>query len=98
MNNTLRLQEAISLALQLGTKERLQLIEQIAASVERDIDRNLPNQEPPTEHWGQNLLRLLDEFGPIELDHPEIDDPVEWVKQIRYEQATHRNLDWNKGY
>jgi hypothetical protein len=50
----------------------------------------------PTEHWGKNLLRLLDELGPIELVHPEIEDPVEWVKQIRREQRQQRLGDWGE--
>lgn len=39
------------------------------------------------KHWEKDLLRLLDELGPIELVHPEIEDPVEWVKQIRKGQS-----------
>jgi hypothetical protein len=42
------------------------------------------------EHWGQNLVRLLDEIGPIELVHPEIEDPVEWVKTVRREARERR--------
>lgn len=48
----------------------------------------------PEEHWGKNLLRLLDEIGPIELIYPEIEDPVEWVKQIRKDQQQRRLGDW----
>lgn len=48
----------------------------------------------PEKHWGKNLLRLLDELGPIDLIHPEIEDPVEWVKQIRQEQHHKRLGDW----
>lgn len=50
----------------------------------------------PTEHWGKNLLRLLDEIGPIEMVHPEIEDSVEWVKQIRKEQRQKRLGDWGE--
>jgi hypothetical protein len=49
----------------------------------------------PTEHWGQNLLRLLDELEPIETAHPEIEDPVEWVKTMRRE-ARQRRLGENR--
>ena len=55
-----------------------------------------PTTDEPEEHWGQNLLRLLDELGPIELIHPEIEDPVEWVKQIRREQRQKRLGDWGE--
>lgn len=84
--NKARLDEALALALKLAPKERLQLIEQIALSVERDIEILPPPETQVEEHWGENLVRLLDELGTVELDHPEIEDPVEWVKQIRKDQ------------
>jgi hypothetical protein len=93
---TVSLDEALALALKLPTKERLQLIEQVASPVERDIDTAAPEQPRSEGHWGQNLQRLLDELGPIELDHPEIEDPVEWLKQIRLEQDQMRLGDWAK--
>ena len=92
MNTTTSLEEALALALKLAPKERLQLIERVASSVEREIEPR-PSSEG---HWGQNLLRLLDELGPIELVHPEIEDPVEWVKQIRREQRQKRLGDWGE--
>lgn len=58
-----------------------------------------PAPKPPVDpnfHWGQNLLRLLDELEPIELIHPEIEDPVEWVKQIRREKREKRLGDWGE--
>jgi len=88
------LEEAVALALQLNPNERLKLIERVASSMENELA--VQTIATPSEtHWGQNLLRLLDEVGQIDLDHPEIQDPVEWVKQIRHEQATKRNLDWD---
>jgi hypothetical protein len=55
-----------------------------------------PKPGDPEAHWGRNLLRLLDELGPIDLIHPEIEDPVDWVKQIRREQDQRRLGDWGK--
>ena len=64
------------------------------------IDTLNVTQEPKAaaqeEHWGENLLRLLDELGSVELLHPEIEDPVEWVKQIRQEQRQRRLGDWGE--
>lgn len=48
------------------------------------------------EHWGRNLLRLLDELGSIEMKYPEIEDPVEWVKQIRRDERKRRLGDWGE--
>jgi len=92
MDNPTLLDEALALALKLSPKERIQLIERVASSVEREIEVPPPSEE----HWGKNLLRLLDEQGEIELVHPEIDDPVEWVRQIRREQEINRGLDWGQ--
>jgi hypothetical protein len=46
------------------------------------------------EHWGENLLKLIREIGIVELDYPDIEDPVEWVQRIRYEQDKRRFGDW----
>jgi hypothetical protein len=95
MSDTPLLDEALALALQLSAKDRLRLIEQVASSVEIEIETPSAAQQPE-EHWGKNLVRLLDEIGPIELIHPEIEDPVEWVKQIRREQQQKRLGDWGE--
>ncbi len=55
-----------------------------------------PDDSETEAHWGQNLLRLLDEFGPIELAYPEIDDPVEWVKRVRHQQVQERLGNWGQ--
>jgi hypothetical protein len=86
MKDSILLEEALALALKLPARERLQLIERVASSVEHDIEVSAADREASTAHWGQNLLRILDEVGPIEPLHPEIEDPVEWVKQIRRDQ------------
>ena len=96
MNTTTSLEEALALALKLAPKERLQLIERVASSVEREIEVAPSGEEQPEQHWGRNLLRLLDELGPIEMSYPEIEDPVEWVKQIRRDEREQRLGDWGE--
>ncbi len=86
MNTSASLEEVLAVALKLAPRERLQLIEQIASSVEQDIT----DVQPRTEHWGQSLNRLIDELEPIDLLYPEIEDPVEWVKHLRAEQRKKR--------
>jgi hypothetical protein len=90
MNNVSPLEKALALALKLAPRERIQLIERVAASVEGDMPSPAAVKEQSEEHWGQNILRLLDEIGPIELVHPEIEDPVEWVKTLRREEQERR--------
>ncbi len=96
MNTTPSLEEALALALKLAPRERLQLIERVASSVEREIEVPPSGEKQPEQHWGRNLLRLLDELGPIEMSYPEIEDPVEWVKQIRRDEREQRLGDWGE--
>jgi hypothetical protein len=90
MNTTPPLEEALALALKLAPKERLQLIERVASSVEREIVATPSGDDQPEQHWGRNLLRLLDDLGSIEMRYPEIEDPVEWVRQIRRDEREQR--------
>ncbi|MDX2136477.1 MAG: hypothetical protein SF123_00155 [Chloroflexota bacterium] len=96
MNTTTSLEEALALALKLAPKERLQLIERVASSVEREIEAPPSSDEQPEEHWGKALNRLMDEIGPIEMKYPEIEDPVEWVKHLRAEERRRRLGDWGE--
>lgn len=96
MNTTTTLEEALALALKLAPKERLQLIERVASSVEREIEAPPSDEEQPEEHWGKSLNRLMDEIGPIEMKYPEIEDPVEWVKHLRAEERRRRLGDWGE--
>ena len=46
--------------------------------------------------WGQNIVRLIESMPSIEMTHPEIEDPVEWVKQIREDERRRRLGDWGE--
>ena len=96
MNAANPLNEALALALKLSPRERIQLIERVASSVEQEIEPAPSSEVPPEEHWGKSLLRLLDELGPIDMIHPEIEDATEWVNQIRQDQGLHRDLNWGE--
>src|SRR5688572_1761258 len=96
MNSIPSLEDALALALKLAPKERLQLIEQVASSVEREIEATSSHEEQVEEHWGKSLNGLLDEIGPIEMKYPEIEDPVEWVKHLRAEERRRRLGDWGE--
>ncbi len=96
MTNTIEIENIFSLALQLSPAERIQLIERIAASVGQDIRSETNQQKPVTGHWGQELVALIEELGPIDMLYPEIEYPVEWVKRLREDQDKKRNLDWGE--
>lgn len=55
-----------------------------------------PKAGEPQEHWGQSLVRLLKELGPIEMANPEIEDPVEWVKEQRRKDAERLKPFWDR--
>jgi hypothetical protein len=91
MNTTPSLEEALALALKLAPKERLQLIEQVASSVEREIepppsveDTDQPLTQAKT---GAEIVAMLEAMEPIEFVDPHIEDPVEWVKTQRRKRA-----------
>lgn len=96
MNTPPLFEEALALALRLAPRERLKLIERVASSVEREIDVSPTGEAQSDQHWGRNLLRLLDELGPVEMSYPEIEDPVEWVRQIRRDERTQRLEGWGE--
>lgn len=90
------LEEALALVLKLAPKERLQLVERVVASVERDIAPHSEDETDSTEHWGQNLLRLVQASDLDNWTDIHIEDPVEWVKHVRQLQAQQRNLNWGE--
>lgn len=94
MTDNIQWHAALALALKLTPRERIRLIEQIAASVERDIDNTPSAGEASPESWGKALVRFLETLDSVEMAHPEIEDPVEWVKQSRREQELQRGLVW----
>jgi YgiT-type zinc finger domain-containing protein len=67
----------------------------IASSIQHDlaIDSDPAGAAPSDERWGQKLVRMIDQIGPIDLIYPEIEDATEWVKQIRRDQEIKRGLD-----
>ncbi len=94
MDSIPQLDEALSLALRLTPGDRLRLAEQVIASVEREIS---PQQSQPEleEHWGQSLNRLLDQLDLSEWEALEIDDPVEWLKQLRSADENRHAAYWD---
>ncbi len=75
--------EILDQAKALSHQERKELAKLLIDTLE--VSPKPPSDEPEA-HWGKHLLHLLEEIGPIEFIHPEIEDPVEWVKQLRREE------------
>jgi hypothetical protein len=95
MSDTKQLKEALALVLKLPPGERLQLVERVVASVERDIASGMSVTHTPDVHWGQALNRLLDALNLSDWEALEIDDPVEWVKTLRRQDETRLDSYWN---
>lgn len=95
MGNTKRLEEALALALKLPPGDRLRLVERVVASVEHDIVGGVPVTQPPAEHWGQSLNRLLDALDMSDWQALDIKDPVEWVKALRRQDESRLDTYWN---
>jgi len=93
---SVQLQHIIEQSLQLSPQEQLQLAERMIAAAKNalPVQASQP-QIAEGEHWGQNLVRLLEELGPIEMMYPEIEDPVEWVKRIRQDDADRLKPYWD---
>jgi hypothetical protein len=94
MNDSKQLGEALSLALQLAPRERLRLVEQVVASVERDLAAEaLPDDGLP---WGERVNRLLDTLDLSEWEAMSMSDAVEWVKTIRHQDVSRHNPLWDE--
>jgi hypothetical protein len=95
MGHTTQLAAALDLALKLPPGERLQLVERVVASVEREIAHGVVGTQAPAEHWGQALNQLLDVLDLSDWEALEIDDPVEWVKALRREDESRLDTYWD---
>ncbi len=83
--------EILQQARTLSTQERKELVKLLVDSL--DVEK--PTADEPEEHWGQSLVRLLTELGPIEMANPEIEDPVEWVQEQRRQDAERLKPYWD---
>lgn len=86
-------EETLARALQLEPHWRLQLIESLVSSLRQELSVGKPMPDTAPDHWGKALNLLLDELGDIELQYPDIADPVEWVRHLRAVQAQQRLTD-----
>ena len=84
--------EVLKQAQTLSPQERKELVKLLVDS----LDVGEQPQNASEEHWGQSLVHLLHELGPIDMANPEIDDPVEWVQAQRRKDAERLQPYWNE--
>jgi len=63
MDSMARLDDALALALELSPKQRIQLIEQIALSIEHDFESEPTNESPSDDYWGQKLATIIEDWS-----------------------------------
>jgi hypothetical protein len=90
-----RLQEALTLALKLSPKERIQLIERVASSVEQEFGTSGPGEIESTGHWGQSLVRLIQSLDMGDWEAVDMDDSVNWVQSLRQESEDRLKPYWD---
>jgi hypothetical protein len=95
MTDAPQLETVLAMGLQLPAKDRLKLVEQLARSVEREIE---PQPESGQHvHWGQALVRAL-ESGELDTSawiSMDMDDATEWVNKLRDDENKRLDSYWN---
>lgn len=92
MSDSNLLEKTMDMALQLPIIERLQLVERLVASVERDI--STPEKIADDGHWGEKLVSLIETLDLSDWEALDIDDPVAWVNHIRQQEETRLKPYW----
>jgi hypothetical protein len=72
--------QALALALSLTPQERLQLVSEVVASVEREFMTPAPM---PARHWGKEMVALLESLDTRDWQTPETEDAVAWLTALR---------------
>lgn len=72
--------------------------DQRATLIARLLHDSAPDDAGDQPQWktGAEIVALIESMPPIEMTHPEIEDPVEWVKQIREDERRRRLGDWGE--
>jgi hypothetical protein len=87
--------EIMEQAKTLSTQERKELVKLLIDILDVPLEQK---SNEPAGHWGKSLNQLFDQFEPIQMLYPEIEDPVEWVNHLRAEQHNRRLSDWGEEY
>jgi len=93
MSDLSLLDKTMDMALQLPVIERLQLVERLVASVEREISPTTIISDET--HWGENLVTLIESLDLSDWEALDINDPVEWVNQIRQQEESRLKPYWD---
>jgi hypothetical protein len=89
--------DVLPLVLRLSPLEKIKLVERVASALERELlgsplKAQLLAPPPEPKGWGAKLVEAI-ESGEIDTSEwvaMDIEDPVEWVKQLRQKERTER--------
>jgi hypothetical protein len=96
MSTNLRLDEAREIVMRLPVEDQLQLIEEMASALGRDVKALQPSKPALIEHWGKALNQFVDSLDMRDWEALDIDDPVEWLAQQREAERKQRLGDWGE--
>jgi hypothetical protein len=85
-------EDALALVLRLSPRDRLKLVERVVSSVENELESSSDSDK---DHWGNQVLALLDQLDLTDWEAIEIDDPVEWVKNLRRKREEDLQKFWH---
>jgi hypothetical protein len=90
-----RLEEALSLALNLSPRDKLRLVEQVVSSIENEM----PVEQPAVVNasagrWGAEVIALLDQLDLTDWEQMDIPDVGAWVHQLRRHESERHEKAW----
>jgi hypothetical protein len=83
--------EIMAQARTLSVRERKELMKLLVDTLDLPLEQK---SDEPSEHWGKSLHRLFDQFGPIEMLYPEIEEPIEWCNTYALSSASSSGTLW----
>jgi hypothetical protein len=90
--------DVLALAYRLTPLEKIKLVKQMADALEQEpvlTTNTVAGPLPPDEqHWGKELVALLDTLDLRDWQAIDMPDVVDWVKQQRAEQERKRGILW----
>ena len=84
--------EVLKQANALTPSERKELVIRLVET----LDVAQPQESEQPAHWGEALVKLVRSMDMSDWESLEIDDPVEWVKQLRREDEDRLKSYWGR--
>ncbi len=96
MNSHTHVEALLAAVLKLAPKERLWLVERIVSSVMHDLDATVPEPPPVEEQREKSLNKLVNSLDTSEWEAMEVEDPFEWLKELRQKSTKQLRPGWDQ--